>query len=345
MKCARMIAAIAVASVGLIAPVPAQAAPQAPVTGWQNGAITCPNGAVSVFPVIVTNTTSAPRTGSYTVPFAISTAVQVASSPGGINCDGSSNYKGFGANFTVAPGQTSVLWVGLGMSTSSNTGFGSHNIGFGGLPSGSSGQAWYDLGLTLNNATTLVSGGNTFNNLTVTYQNTGGLDANTNGQNLFNIVACDSTSPGVYPTAQLLTPYNNGQWTQGPTYYANQAMCAGWMPEGVQAPFTNTGNLSGVNITGAQAWVPSTNSSTSYLGVAGTSTVPVTSVTVTWSGGGSGTQYLTQGASPLPWFGQDPVTGDWVVSNLFPPTTSSGNAIATVSVNGVVVGTATLQTA
>ncbi|MFM8352402.1 MAG: hypothetical protein ACKN9D_15225, partial [Actinomycetales bacterium] len=137
---------------------------------------------MSVFPVVVGNAADVVRYGSYTVPSAITNAVQVGSSPSAINCNGGTGGATYTKNFQVNPGQTLVLWVGLGSTM--RTAEGSHNIGFGGsatLFNEVNGQAiqkgmsWYDLGLTLNNANAF-NGGEGFNNLTATYQNTGGLD-------------------------------------------------------------------------------------------------------------------------------------------------------------------------
>lgn len=366
----------ALVSAGIALAAPAQAAPPAPAGNWQNGTVTCSNGVVSVFPILITNTTNVSRTGSYTVPGAVSNEVQMnLGSPSNANC----NYNQGGVvtysqNFTAAPGETIAIWVGVGATDQANSG--SHNIALGGLPNNTPGQSWYDLGLTLNNTTLPgITGGSSFNNITITYQNTGGLDPKTNGQDLFNIVQCDSTANGVYPSAKVLTPYNDGRWSWGPKYEANQAICAAWMPEGTFVSHTNTGALSGVSIAAAQTYASSqyltqgsannnliindavggvapTASAPTMLAVAGTSTVPVTSVSVDW-GNGTAAQTIPLGAawkSVLPagefvgndsaFYGQDPVTGDWSIANLTPPT--GGSNTATISVNGVVVGTATM---
>ena len=314
----------------LLVAAPAQAA-TSNVGGWHPGTVTCSNGAVSVFPVVVANASDVTRTGSYTVPYAISDAVQVASSPSGINCNIGGNYKGFGSNFAVAAGQSTVMWVGLGMQTSNNTGWRSHNIGFGGLPSGSLGASWYDLGLTLDNSTALISGGNTFNNLTATYQNTGGADLSTNKQDGFVLTSCVTMLDGsIYPSANILTPYNNGQWTSGPSYSANQPMCAAWMPEGTYVPVTQ-GASTAFTVQSAQTYGPGNTS----VAMAGSGTATVTSATISINGAAAVTVPVNVPSSG-PWVGQEPATNQWFLANAVAPV---GQSVA-LTLNGVVVGTA-----
>ena len=155
----------AIAAGALLSVAPAQAA-TSNVGWWQQGDLVCApwgNG-VNVVPVIITNASSVPRTGSFTVPTPIVDAVQVSSNINAINCNNGSARYGYSTDFTVAPGQTTVMWVGLG-TTGAQTGWGSHNIGFGGKPSGTPGASWYDMGLTLDNAVSAWNGGNTFNNI------------------------------------------------------------------------------------------------------------------------------------------------------------------------------------
>ena len=313
--------------------VPTYAA-QSNVGGWTAGTVTCANGAVSVFPVIVGNGSAGSRTGSYTIPSYISAAVQVAASPSGINCNGTT-YTGRtnSANFTVPAGGTTVLWVGLG--TTGQTTTGSHNIGFGGLPSGSRGQVWYDLGLTLNNAVTAINGGNTFNNLTATYQNTGGLDANTNGQNLFNLTNCVTTNDGsILPGSSLLTPFNGGAWTSGPVYGANQPLCAAWAPEGTSGSYTQ-GTSTNFAIQAAQSY-----SSGAMLAMAGSGSATITSASFAVNYGFSlvgptSTNLPINTPQSGPWLGQDPQTGQWFVANM----EAYGYPVSLI-INGQLVGTA-----
>lgn len=283
------------------------------VGGWSAGTVTCANGAVSVFPVVVANGSAVTRTGSYTVPQTISTAVQVASSPSGINCNGVEwNGAGLSADFTVPAGGTTVLWVGLG--TTGQTTTGSHNIGFGGLPSGSPGASWYDLGLTLNNATTLINGGNTFNNLTATYQYTGGLDLTTNNQDGFVLTNCVTTNDGsILPGSSVLTPFNNGQWTSGPSYGANQPLCAAWAPEGTYTSFTQ-GTSTQFSTVAAQTY-----ENGSMLAMAGSGSTTITSAyfVTTVPGYSYNTTLPINAPQAGAWLGQDPATGQWFVANMY----------------------------
>lgn len=320
-----------VAASALVSAAPAQAS-TSNVGGWTPGTVTCLNGAVSVFPVVVANGTAVSRTGSYTIPSFISAAVQVASSPGGINCSGTT-YEGRSnsANFTVAPGQTTVLWVGLG--TTGQTATGSHNIALGGLPSGTRGQSWYDLGLTLNNAVTAINGGGSFNNLTATYQGTGGIDMATSGQDGFVLTNCVATNDGsILPGSSILTPYNNGAWTSGPSYGANTPLCAAWAPEGTYVTFTH-GTSTDFAIQAAQSY------GNGMLAMAGSGSVPITSATAVIN-----YPFLIEPTTinlPInapqsgPWLGQDPVTGQWFVANV-----QAYGYPVTLTINGQNVGTA-----
>ena len=337
-----MIAALAFAGVlALAGPAGAEPnPPPAPVTGWSSSTPFC-GGAISLFPVIVTNTTTEVRVGSYTVPNSIIDQVQISNSPSNFTCAPSSRGAwGYYAqeDFTVQPGQSAVLWLAVG-SVSNQSSAGSHNMALGGLPSGTRGQSWYDLGVTLNNAVTGLNGGNTFNNITVTYQGTGGLDPNTNGQNLFNIVGCNVSNGNIYPDGQLLTPYNAGQWTQGPTYRLNAPICAAWLPPGTFSPFTNAGTPN-FTVLAAQFYKQGGNGA-QVLAIAGSSptNTPITSMAVSWSGSAIGTQTLTTTPSPNGWWGQDPVTGDWFISGLV-PVNGGATAVASVIINGTTVGTA-----
>ncbi len=321
----------ALASAGIALAAPAQAA-ASNVGSWTPGTITCGNDAVSVFPVIVANASAVTRTGSYTVPYAISDAVQVASSPSGISCSIGSNYKGFGSNFTVPSGGATVMWFGLGMSTSNNTGWRSHNIGFGGLPSGTEDASWYDLGLTLNNSTDLISGGNTFSNLTATYQNTGGIDLATNQQDGFVLTSCQTMPDGsIYPSSNILTPYNNGQWTSGPSYSANQPICAAWMPEGTYVAYTQ-GPSTAFSVQAAQTYGQGGNT----VAMAGSGTATITSASVSVNGGPSITVPVGGVPQSGMWVGQDPATKQWFLANAVAP---SGQSVA-LYLNSSLVGTA-----
>lgn len=328
---------IALAGFGVLSPVAHAASSN--VNGWTPGTVTCANGAVSVFPVVIANGSAVTRTGSYTIPHEISAAVQVASTRGGINCNGLSlNGHNVSTDFTVAPGQTTVLWVGLGLGpdnpTAQQTQAGSHNIGFGGMPSGARGASYYDLGLTLNNATTAINGGNTFNNLTATYQGTGGTDPRTNNQDGFVITGCTKTDDGsILPGSGILTPYNAGAWTSGPVYTANQPLCAAWAPEGAYVGYTQ-GTSSQFTTLAAQTYGGGT-----MLAVAGSGSASITSA-----------YYVSNLFAPvtinLPinapqagaWLGQDPQTGEWFIANI-QQWQGSSPVSTSLYLNGQLVGT------
>ena len=330
-------AAVAACAMAAFAPA-ASAAPVAPVTGWSNGTAYCGNNGVSVFPFIVTNTQSEAQTGSITTGEGIGGGqVQVSTWQGGINCNGGSGVAPAYVNFTVQPGQTQVYWVGVGVpSDGAKAGTGSHNIAIGGGASGS-GASWYDFAVSLNGAGAF-SGGTTFSSMQVQYDGTGGTDTATNGQNLFNIIPCNSTSNGVYPASGILTPYSSA-CTTAPPYQANEAVCAAWFPEGTFQTFSNTG-ANGFNIQAAQTYQSSANEYLTPLAIAGSGSGPINSIVVTWGGASSGaiTPSTTPGSNT--WWGQDPVTNQWVIANLEPDQVDGWGAItATVAINGNVVGT------
>jgi hypothetical protein len=299
---------VALAGFGLFAP-PAQAA-SSNVAGWTAGTATCANGAVSVFPLVITNGTDTSQTGSYTIPSTIVHAVQVASSPSAINCNGNPDGapNAISTNFTVPAGGTTVMWVGLG--STQQTGTASHNIGFGGLPSGTRKAAWYDLGLTLNNVQTAINGGDTFNNLTATYQGTGGIDPATSRQNGFVLSNCTTTADGsVLPGGSILTPYNSGAWTSGPSYGANQPLCAAWVDSGQFTSFT-PGGSSDFTMQAAQYY------GQGLVAFAGSGSAPITSAYTMVSGSPSSAAYMgINMPSSGPWIGQNAQTGEWFVAN------------------------------
>lgn len=341
-----VVGAVAAVALGAVVAAPSAMAGEVPpaVTGWQNGTVTCANGVVSVFPVVITNATTVSRTGSYTVPDAIGGAVQVTSSPSQIDCGnstGGSNLFGGSVDFTVAPGSTTVLWMGLGSSRNQETG--SHTIALGGLPSGTRGQSWYDLAVSLNGAGTF-SGGSSFSSMQVQYEDTGGVDSATSGQDLFNLVACDSTAAGVYPTTNILTPYS-ASWTTGSTYGANQAVCAGWFPEGPFQSFSASPQSTFV-LQAAQSY-----GSGQYLAMAGSGTQAITSVLVRWTGppanlgpgGPTLTSEVTLSSTPGAaggWWVQDPITNQWSLVGLTPPAAIAGGQYTSVTpfINGIPIG-------
>lgn len=333
MKIASVVVAAGLTVGALLSAVPAQGA-TSNVGWWQPGDFTCQYGyenGVNVAPVIITNASSVSRTGSFNVPASVSSAVQVETNFNSINCNGGSfSSGGFSSNFTVAPGDTTVMWVGLG-NVAQQTGVESHNIGFGGLPSGTRGAAWYDMGLTLNNATTAVNGGNNFNNLTATYQNTGGTDLKTNGQDGFVLTSCQTMPDGsIYPTNDILTPYNNGAWTQGPTYNYYEPICAAWMPEGTYVGWAQ-GPSTAFTVQAAQTY----GSGNTSVAMAGSGTTAITSASVSINGGAAVTVPVGGAPQSGMWVGQDPATQQWFLANAV---AQSGQSVA-LSLNGVLVGT------
>ena len=318
----------------------------APVTGWTSGTVTCPGGVKSVFPVIIANATSVAQTGSITFPAALS-AVQWATSQSAIDCNlnpgGSVILPQFDSvNITVQPGQTAVYWMAIG--STANQGSGSSNIALGGLPSGTSGQSWYDFAVSLNGANTFTNG-STFSSMQLQYDGTGGLDNATNGQNLFNIVQCTSGTNSVAPSNDLLTPYNAG-WIAGPTYGINQPICAGWYPQGQFQQFSSVGGT-GFTLQAVQSYNGGVD-----LAFAGTSTATITGGYIVWSGPfasigpGGPTLTATVPLSSAPgassgWWVQDPATLQWAVVGATPPANMLAGQYASASLflNGLPVGT------
>ena len=330
MKIASVVVAAGLTAGALLTAAPAQAA-TSNVGWWSPGSYVCLENApwpVNVVPVVITNASDVTRTGSFTVPGAISNAVQVNSNINAINCNaGSSN--GGSSNFTVAPGETTVMWVGLG-TTGAQTETGSHNIGFGGKPSGTPGASYYDMGLTLLNATTAWNGGNTFSSLTATYQNTGGTDLKTNNQDGFVLTSCQVMPDGsIYPTNDILTPFNNGAWTSGPSYGYFEPICAAWMPEGTYVPYTNAGNAD-FTVQAAQTYGAGGTS----VAMAGSGTATITSASISINGGAAVTVPVGGAPQSGMWVGQDPATKQWFLANAV---AQSGQSVA-LSLNGTLVG-------
>lgn len=330
MKIASVVVAAGLTAGALLTAAPAQAS-TSNVSWWSEGSYVCTNNypwVVNVVPVVITNASSVSRTGSFTVPGPISNAVQVNSNINAINCNNGSG-NGYSSNFTVAPGDTTVMWVGLG-TTGQQTGWGSHNIGFGGKPSGTPGASWYDMGLTLDNAVNLWSGGNTFNNLTATYQNTGGTDLKTNSQDGFVLTSCQVMPDGsIYPTNDILTPFNNGAWTSGPSYGYFEPICAAWMPEGTYVPYTNAGNAD-FTVQAAQTYGAGGTS----VAMAGSGTATITSASISINGGAAVTVPVGGAPQSGMWVGQDPATKQWFLANAV---AQSGQSVA-LSLNGTLVG-------
>ncbi len=194
------------------------------ITGWSLPPMVC--GGSSISPVVVSNYTSVPQTGSITINSGLtlevgvfSSAAEASDSPFG-TCTGrgggTGNPPAYTNNFTVQPGETNVYYLGMG-GTDYNLTNTSHNIAIGGLPNGASNPKWYDFYLDL----TPDLG---FQSLFLSYQNTGGLGSS-NGQNGFNVVAIEN---GV-ATQTILSPYSSKD-TSNVVWTANQPIGLAWLP-------------------------------------------------------------------------------------------------------------------
>ena len=205
----------------------------APVITNYSGQSSCPT--MSQFPVLITNVSgTAAQTGSLTVSGKIANDVQVFSSLEAMTANGCNltapSSSAWSRNFTVQQGATQVLWLSVGGAAFS-TDFGAQNIAIGGLPSRTSGQAWFDFWANLNGMT------GQFQSLQVNYNGTGGTDFATSHQNNFNVVQCNVNGSAVSPTTKILTPYAGGGAT-GPNYSQNEPVCLAWMPDGQFLDFT-----------------------------------------------------------------------------------------------------------
>lgn len=216
----------------LDAPAQANANPGPIITNY-SGQSSCPT--MSQFPVLITNVSgTAAQTGSLTVSGKIANDVQVFSSQEAMTANGCSlaspSSSAWSQNFTVQQGATQVLWLSVG-GAGFSTDFGAQNLAVGGLPSRTSGQAWFDFWANLNGST------GQFQSLQVNYNGTGGTDVKTSKQNNFNVVQCNVNGSSVSPTTKILTPYSGGGAT-GPSYSQNEPVCLAWMPEGQFVDFT-----------------------------------------------------------------------------------------------------------
>lgn len=206
------------------------------VSGWQPSPDVCGEG--NTIPVLIGNGTDQVQTGSVTVPGGLAANVQIFTPAEGTGnaqgCGRSETMQapGYSYNFTVQPYSSTFFWVVLG-GVDYNAIGDSHNIAFGGLPSNTPGQGWYDMELSLT-ATESFSG------LQANYEATGG--TNGSNQNGFNLVGCDTnTAAGtVGLSSNILTPYSSGD-TNGPWYGWGDPVCAGWFPQGPMVSFNNMG--------------------------------------------------------------------------------------------------------
>lgn len=256
------------------------------VSGWSPSTPVC--GTQNQIPILFTNATSQPQTGSITVADTLAGNVQVFPSYNNMvefaqGCSRSQDEKwpGYSYNIPVAPGQTVVYWAALG-GVDVNSITNSRQIAVGGLPSGTSGQSWYDFELTM-------TATQSFSSLQVNYDNTGGTESTTNGQNNFNVVQCSPTSfnpnassVSIVPTTNILTPFMS-QRVFGQIYGWNQPICMGWAPQGTNIPYTASNPAGGVPVTAAQDNGPvvSLAGNTQYSSIG----ISPTGVTVSYDGG------------------------------------------------------------
>jgi hypothetical protein len=195
------------------------------ITGWALPSVVCPRSSIS--PVIVSNYTSSPQTGSITINPDLSQEVEVfdsataaSNSPYG-SCDDPpfGQSKAFTSDFIVQPGETNVYYLAMGGTlntlVSANN---EHNIAIGGLPNGASNPKWYDFNLNLAESTDFTS-------LNLSYNNTGGTSSS-NGQNGFNVVAIEK---GV-ATQNILSPYSSTYAGGNVVWSANQPIGLAWLP-------------------------------------------------------------------------------------------------------------------
>lgn len=239
-----MIASIAgavVVTAGLLAAPAAQADGLGGVSGWSPSTNVCGTG--NTIPVLIGNATDTVQTGSVTVPSGLAANVQIFTAAEGTGsaqgCGRSETMQapGYSYNFTVQPYSSTYFWVVLG-GVDYNAIGDSHDIAFGGLPSNTPGQSWYDMKLSL-------SATESFDGLQSNYEGTGG--TNGNGQNGFNLVGCDTNAAAgtVGLSSQVLTPYSSRD-TNGPWYGWGDPVCAAWLPQGPMVPFDNMGQWAGM---------------------------------------------------------------------------------------------------
>jgi hypothetical protein len=209
------------------------------VTGYGLPPVVC--GGTSINPVVITNFTNVPQTGSITVNPGLSlevgvfpTLTNIGDTPFGqclSRSPGPGNPQAIQENFTVQPNQTAIYYLAMG-GTDYNLVKTNNNIAIGGLPGGTANASWYDFWLTLN-----VDDG--FDKLTLNYSGTGG--PGNNHQNGFNVTMVNQiTNPNGTTTYQntetILSPYSstntNGSWngTGEPViYWTNQPIGLAWI--------------------------------------------------------------------------------------------------------------------
>jgi len=259
------------------------------VSGWAPSPNVC--GTANLIPIVIGNATNQSQTGSVTVPDELSANAQIfpsyqaAQFAQGCGRAEIQSSPGYTYNFTVLPNSSAVFWGVFG-GVDVNAITSSHNIGFGGLASGTSGQSWYDLRLSL-------TATESFSALVPSYSGTGGTDPATNNQNGFNLVQCNTANGNVELTDVILTPYSQTTTSTSNIYSWGQPICAGWLPEGQMVNITSTPGSTGVVANAGQI-----NGNT--ISFAGTANGPIPSVNPGINGAitgmsatyaGTGTQY------------------------------------------------------
>lgn len=201
------------------------------VSGWSPSTPVCGEG--NLIPILIGNTSSTTQIGSITVPTGLAANVQIFTSQAaaglaqGCGRSETMTAPGYSINFTVAPNQSTTFWAVLG-GVDYNAILDSHVIGFGGLPSGTSGQGWYDMQLNL-------SATESFQSVIPNYSQTGG--TNGSNQNNFNLVECNTANGNVALTGKILTPYTWANAT-APAYKWGDPICAAWAPQGTMVQAT-----------------------------------------------------------------------------------------------------------
>lgn len=204
-------------------------------------------------------------------------------------------------NFTVAPYSAVVKWAAFYGTNSKQS------IGFGGLPSGTSGQGWFDLSPQFVDNRQWATN-QQFLNMTVNYSGTGG--TNGSNPNSFNLVACNVGSSSVGLTSNILTPYSVGL-SSSVQYGIGAPICAAWFPQGDMVTIASTPQ-NGVTPTAGQK----NGSSFSFAGTGATQ-----GMTMSYQFQGTGTVYdntvvsvsTTPGSGP---FLTQNAQGQWAVVNI-----------------------------
>lgn len=195
------------------------------ITGWEPTPPVCGSG--SLTPVVVANTYDTPMSYSITVNQELST--QVAFSDDGAVALGCSrpeidNGTAYTQDVTVPANGTSIAYLFMG-GVDHNLIETSHSIAI-----GAGGSQWYDFNLNLN-------GDESFENVQLNYDGTGGTDTSQNVQTgLFNVMACDpvnnpTAATGINVTSTIVSNYSDKD-TQPYSYGSGQPICFGFLQPG-----------------------------------------------------------------------------------------------------------------